>query len=74
MPANAKPRGHGHMHVVKGGDSLWRIVEDYLARNGKSPSASQIAHLVDRLWALNKDRIRTGEANLIFPGTALEMP
>lgn len=73
-PAATKQRGHGHVHVVQRGESLWRIAEAYLARTGERPSPAQIARLVDRLWVLNRDSIRTGEANLIFPGTALEMP
>jgi hypothetical protein len=57
-------------HVVKPGESLWSIARKLL---GGSASPAQIAREVDRLWALNKDRIGTGNRDLLMVGTKLRL-
>jgi nucleoid-associated protein YgaU len=55
---------------VRSGDSLWRIAE---RRLGSSATATQIAEEVTRLWELNRQRIGTGNPDLIFSGQTLRM-
>jgi hypothetical protein len=57
---------NAHFHIVKSGESLWSIARKLL---GPSASPAQIAREVDRLWALNKDRIGTGNRDLLMVGT-----
>ena len=58
------------VHVVLGGESLWSIAGDLL---GDAASPARVAREVDRLWALNRDRIGTGNRDLVMAGTRLEL-
>jgi hypothetical protein len=55
-------------HVVLPGESLWSIAADLV---GNDASVAAVAREVNRLWALNEDRIATGDPNLIIAGTRL---
>ncbi|HET6548635.1 MAG TPA: LysM domain-containing protein, partial [Solirubrobacter sp.] len=55
-------------HVVRPGESLWSIAADVL---GGEASPARIAREVNRLWERNKDRIGTGDRNLLMTGTRL---
>jgi hypothetical protein len=57
--------------VVHAGDSLWTIAHRHLG-----PAASDVAiyREVAKLWELNRQRIGTGDPNLIFPGQRLVFP
>jgi len=57
--------------VVRPGDSLWAI-----ARRLVGPTASNevVERMVVATWHLNARRIGTGDPNLIFPGTRLQLP
>jgi len=57
-------------HVVRRGESLWSIAREVL---GGRPSTVQVAREVNRLWELNKDRIGTGDRNLLVIGTRLRL-
>jgi hypothetical protein len=57
-------------HVARPGESLWSIARDVL---GGTASTAQIAREVNRLWELNKDRIGTGDRNLLMIGTRLTL-
>jgi hypothetical protein len=57
-------------HVVRRGESLWSIARDVL---GGTASTIQVAREVNRLWELNKDRIGTGDRNLLVIGTRLRL-
>jgi hypothetical protein len=57
--------------VVHPGDSLWSIAASIV---GPSASGTEInAKLVD-IWNMNVKAIKTGDPNLIFPGTRLMLP
>jgi nucleoid-associated protein YgaU len=57
--------------VVHPGDSLWSIAASIV---GPSASGTEInAKLVD-IWNMNAKAIKTGDPNLIFPGTRLMLP
>jgi nucleoid-associated protein YgaU len=55
---------------VRPGDSLWRIAE---RRLGSSATPTETAEEVTRLWELNRQRIGTGNPDLILPGQTLTM-
>jgi LysM repeat protein len=61
---------HARSHVVQPGESLWSIAKKLL---GSDASPAQIAREVNRLWELNKDRIGTGDPDLIKVGTELTL-
>ncbi|MBD0281000.1 MAG: LysM peptidoglycan-binding domain-containing protein [Thermoleophilaceae bacterium] len=63
-------RGQARVYVVQSGDSLWSIARTVL---GSSASPARIAREVDRLWDLNKDRIGTGNPDLLMVGTKLRL-
>jgi nucleoid-associated protein YgaU len=56
------------VHVVQAGESLWSIARKLL---GPDASPAQIARQVERLWELNKDRIGTGDPDVLKVGTRL---
>lgn len=55
---------------VRPGDSLWSIAE---AQLGPRATDAQVARTVDRLWALNGERVGTGDPDLVMPGTVLRL-
>jgi LysM repeat protein len=56
--------------VVSSGDSLWSISSEWL---GPTATPRQVAIGVERIYALNQDRIGS-DPNLIFPGQKLLLP
>jgi hypothetical protein len=69
-PATGRARPGDRTHVVLGGESLWSIASDHL---GSHASTARIAKEVKRLWQLNRERISTGDPNLLMPGTRLKL-
>jgi nucleoid-associated protein YgaU len=57
-------------YVVQPGDSLWSIAKRLL---GSDASPARIAREVNRLWSLNRDRIATGDPDLLMVGTRLDL-
>jgi hypothetical protein len=57
-------------HSVHAGESLWSIASDVL---GPSASPARIAREVHRLWQLNRERIGTGNPDLLMAGTTLRL-
>lgn len=55
--------------VVSPGDSLWTITSERL---GPNASPQHVANGVERIYALNRNRI--GDPDLIFPGQKLLLP
>jgi LysM domain len=72
-PAQTAPQPaarNARFHVVQPGESLWSIARKLL---GADASPAQIAREVNRLWELNKDRIGTGNPDLLKVGTRLTL-
>jgi hypothetical protein len=55
-------------HIVLAGESLWAIAGDLL---GPEATPAEVAREVHRLWQLNRDRIGTGDPDLLMTGTKL---
>jgi len=79
LPSMTTPAGaaDGHRatsgdrtHAVLPGESLWTIAADLLG-NGATPA--RVAREVHRLWQLNRDRIGTGDPDLLMVGTRLDL-
>jgi hypothetical protein len=78
--ASAAPTSHpssaplgeigGDTYTVRPGDNLWAIARRLL---GKGGSPADIARAVDRLWELNRERIATGDPDLLMVGTRLRL-
>src|SRR3712207_4629155 len=62
-------QGTERVVVVVPGDSLWSISSEQL---GPNATPQQIATAVERIYALNRNRI--GDPNLIFAGQKLSLP
>ena len=60
----------GSSIVVKPGDSLWSIARELVGAN--APDNAVERKLV-AIWDANESRIGTGDPNLIFPGTRLQV-
>jgi LysM domain len=78
MPAVAEPvaarpsksNTDARIHIVRPGESLWSIAQGLL---GSDASAMRIAAEVARLWELNRDRIPSGDPDLISVGQQLKL-
>ncbi len=57
-------------HTVQPGESLWAIATDLL---GGDATRARVAREVHRLWQLNRDRIGTGDPDLLMVGTRLAL-
>src|SRR5829696_359837 len=77
--AASAPAARGHIarhparpgdrsHTVEAGESLWTIATDVLRHDA---TAAQVAREVHRLWSLNRERIATGDPDLLPVGTTL---
>jgi LysM domain len=65
---SAKPGDR--VHVVVAGESLWSIARDVLGGNA---APARVAREVNRLWELNRERIATGNPDLLMVGTELRL-
>jgi hypothetical protein len=74
-PPTTAPRGEVE---VLAGDNLWAIAVDALARaTGRAPDAiteADVAPYWRALCDLNRDRVRSGDVNLVYPGEVLLLP
>ena len=58
------------VYVVRAGDSLWSVAADRL---GAGAGVAAIAREVNRLWERNRDRIGTGDPDVLRVGTRLTL-
>jgi Domain of unknown function (DUF4397)/LysM domain len=68
---NASSMGSSGSVMVQPGDSLWSIASRLV---GPSANNAAIQAKLIALWNMNAQRIKTGDPNLIFPGTRLMLP
>jgi hypothetical protein len=61
--------------TVAAGESFWSIAEEVLADAwGRPPTDAEIDPYWRRLIAANRDRITSGNPDLIFPGQVFDLP
>ena len=62
-------------HVVQPGDNLWRVARDTLVVRGTAaPADREITTYWRRVIAANLATLRSGDANLIYPGEVITLP
>jgi nucleoid-associated protein YgaU len=66
------------VYEVVRGDNLWTISRAHLAAaSGRGPgdlSNREIANYWIRVIEVNRDRLRSGDPDLIYPGEQIELP
>ncbi len=67
MP-EASPSAPAATHVVAPGDNFWRIAETHVGENG------DVGSYWRELIAANRERLRSGDPDLIFPGEVFVLP
>jgi nucleoid-associated protein YgaU len=60
--------------VVVEGDTLWTIAEAHLARGPGEPTSQEVAEYVDKVAKANRDRLQSGDPDLIEPGETIILP
>lgn len=68
--------GDAHVHVVRPGDSFWRIAEERVAADiGRAPHANEVRVYWRALINANEDRLPVpGNPDVIYPGAELRLP
>ena len=62
-------------YTVQPGDNMWTITANHLTEVlGQRPSNAQISEVWRVIMDLNRDSIRSGDVDLIFPGETLTLP
>jgi nucleoid-associated protein YgaU len=64
-------------HVVVEGDNLWTIAQDHLAKARSSadePTLREVTAYWLRVVEANRDRLRSGDPDLIYPGERIVLP
>ncbi len=62
-------------YTIRSGDSLWSAAAVHLESvRGRTPSDTELATYWSRLVAHNRNRIRSGDPDLVFPGEVIECP
>ena len=60
--------------VVVEGDSIWTIAENHLAEGSGEPTNQEVAEYVDQVTEANRDRLQSGDPDLIEPGETIILP
>lgn len=64
-----------HSVVVEPGDHLWKISEEHLAGVlGRSAEDGEIDPYWRSVIEANRDRLRSGDPDLIYPGETVALP
>jgi hypothetical protein len=74
-PAASTPSPSGNPtgeHLVVPGDNLWRIAAGHITANAKTPIGVRTYWLM--VIEANRNRLRSGDPNLIFPGESIVLP
>lgn len=71
-----EPVAPEHAHIVRTGDNLWSIARAEVVRvtGDGHPSDGTIAAYWQRVIALNRATLRSGNPSLIFPGEIVALP
>ncbi len=73
--AMAEPEDRETEVVVRPGDHLWKISARHLqGETGRPPRPGETAPYWREVIAVNRDRLRSGDPDLIFPGEVVRLP
>jgi nucleoid-associated protein YgaU len=73
-PAPA-PEPAAGTHRVVPGDNFWRIARAHLQKTwDRPPDNAEVARYWRQVIALNRERLRSGDPDLIFPGEIFDLP
>ena len=64
-------------HVVVAGENLWTIARDHLAKvrgGADEPTIREVAAYWLRVVEANRNRLRSGDPDLIYPGERIVLP
>lgn len=70
-PSMPRRRAGSSWYVVLPGDSLWKIARHELGGSATDHATAQRAR---RLWAMNHQRIGTGDPNVVMSGQRIRVP
>jgi nucleoid-associated protein YgaU len=77
-PAQSAPETRVQVsHVVVAGENLWTIARDHLARarsGADEPTTREVAAYWLRVVEANRNRLRSGDPDLIYPGERTVLP
>ena len=74
-PPLLSPAGQAHTVTVETGDHFWLLAEKRLeSSTGNAPGDSEVAPYWLGVVEENRNRIRSGDPNLIFPGEQVVLP
>ena len=59
---------------MAGGENLWTIARDHLAAGPDEPTSQEVAEYVARVREANRNRLVSGDPDLIFPGETIVLP
>ena len=68
------PTGQEKTYKVVEGDTLWTIAQDHLAMGSGEPTDQEVAEYVDQVEKTNRDRLQSGDPDLIEPGETIILP
>jgi nucleoid-associated protein YgaU len=76
VPVSIGPGGKTEETVmVEPGDHLWKISQDHLDRElGREARAGEVAPYWLTVIEENRDRLRSGDPDLIYPGEVMVLP
>ena len=75
LPIVLETAGPATTAVVEKGDHLWSISAAHLAdRLTRAPNAAEVTPYWREVIEVNKDRLRSGDPDLIFPGETVVLP
>lgn len=75
VPITVGDRGGEASVVVESGDHLWKISQTHLDRVlGRRARAEEVAPYWVAVIDANRDRIRSGDPDLIYPGEVITLP
>jgi LysM repeat protein len=74
-PAQPAPETRAQAaHGVVAGDTLWTIAQDHLAKASGEPTNREVAAYWLRVVEANRDRLASGDPDLIYPGEQIVLP
>jgi len=75
VPIATAGAGEEHSVVVETGDHLWKISQTHLdGRLGRRATVDEVTAYWRQVIELNRERLRSGDPDLIYPGEVVSLP